>query len=83
MEKDNYAIILWHNDKILQIRTLYSGYQFVRHQVNYMKSIQGTQITDISVMKTVAHNVPEDSDYYEVDVWLIAPAVMNKMACLQ
>jgi len=68
MEKDNYAIILWHNDKILQIRTLYSGYQFVRHQVDYMKSIEGTQITDISVMKTVAHNVPEDSDYYEVDV---------------
>lgn len=68
MEKNNYAIILWHNDKILQIRTLYSNYSFVRHQVNYMKSIKGTQITDISVMKTVAHNVPEDIDYYELDV---------------
>lgn len=68
MQKDNYAIILWHNDKILQIRTLYSNDSFVRHQVNYMKSIKGTQITDISVMKTVAHNVPEDIDYYEVDV---------------
>lgn len=60
MEKNSYAIILWHNDKILQIRTLTSSYEFVKHQVNYMKSIEGTQITDISVIKTVEHNVPSD-----------------------
>jgi hypothetical protein len=57
---DNYAIILWHDDKIMQIRTLYSSYEYVKSQVEYMKSIQGTQITEISVMKTVSHSVPEE-----------------------
>jgi len=68
MEKNNYAIILWHNDKILQVRTLYSDHQYVVDQVNYMKSIKGTQITDFSVVKTVSHYVPNDSDIYEEDI---------------
>jgi|Laugrespbdmm15sd_2_1035082.scaffolds.fasta_scaffold00609_5 hypothetical protein len=65
MEKNNYAIILWHNDKILQIRTLNSDYQYVVDQVNYMKTIKGTQITDFSVMKTVGHYVPTEDEINE------------------
>ncbi len=68
MEKNNYAIILWHNDKILQVRTLFSDHQYVVDQVNYMKTIKGTQITDFSVVKTVSHYVPSDSDIYEEDI---------------
>lgn len=69
MEKNNYAILIWHNEKILQVRTLYCHHQYVVDQVKYMKTIKGTKITDFSIVKTVAHSVPEidESDYDEYD----------------
>lgn len=58
--KENYAIVLWHNEKILQIRTLNAPYQYVLHQAQYIKSVPGTQITDVSINKTVEHAVRQE-----------------------
>lgn len=58
--KDNYAIVLWHNEKILQIRTVYAPYNYVLHQAKYIKSVPNTKITDVSISKTVQHIIRQE-----------------------
>jgi hypothetical protein len=60
MENQNeYAIILWHNDRVMQVRTLTADIDYVKEEASYVKSLEGTQITDVSIIKTVRHNMKD------------------------